>query len=102
MLLHLKVLKVVIGLLEKLLRRSKEIRIIKQLFCEPQMGKRNLYPTLSFRNRNKKVNLMMNFISFCDGRSSLLEIADKLNMPIWDLYSLIDELYSHDLIHSDE
>ena len=26
----------------------------------------------------------------------------KLNMPIWDLYSLIDELYSHDLIDSDE
>ena len=72
------------------------------VLCEPQMGKRNLYPTLSFRNRNKKVNLMMNFISFCDGRSSLLEIADKLNMPIWDLYGLIDELYSHDLIHSDE
>jgi len=72
------------------------------VLCEPQMGKRNLYPTLSFGNRNKKINLMMNFISFCDGKSSLLEIADRLNMPIWDLYSLIDELYSHDLIHSDE
>ena len=72
------------------------------VLCEPQMSKRGLYPTLSIRNRIKKVNLMMNFISFCDGKSSLLEIADKLNMPIWDLYDLADELYSHNLIHSDE
>ena len=72
------------------------------VLCEPQMGKRNLYPTLSFGNRNKKINLMMNFISFCDGKSSLLEIADKLNIPIWDLYGLADELYSENLIHSDE
>lgn len=72
------------------------------VLCEPQMSKRGLYPTLSIRNGNKEVNLMMNFISFCDGKSSLLEIADKLNMPIWDLYGLADELYSHNLIHSDE
>lgn len=72
------------------------------VLCEPQMSKRGLYPTLSIRNGNKEVNLMMNFISFCDGKSSLLEIADKLDMPIWDLYGLADELYNHNLIHSDE
>ena len=72
------------------------------VLCEPQMGKRGLYPTLSIRNENKKVIQMMNFISFCDGKSSLLEIADKLNMPIWDLYGLADELYSHNLIQTDE
>ena len=72
------------------------------VLCEPQMSKRNLYQSLSFGNLNKKVHLMMNFMSFCDGKNSLLEIADILNIPIWDLYSLIDKLYSHDLIDSDE
>ena len=78
------------------------------VLCEPQMGKRDLYSTISTRSSkllpygDKKVNLMTNFISFCDGKISLLEIADKLNIPIWDLYDLIDKLHSHDLIHSDE
>ena len=41
----------------------------------------------------------MNFISMCDGKKSLIEIADILNMPIWDLYKLVDELESHKLIN---
>ena len=41
---------------------------------------------------------MMNFISYCDGSSSLLEIADKLKIPCWDLYQLIDKLEEINLI----
>ena len=63
------------------------------------MGKRGLYPTLSTKSSNDEVDLMMNFISMCDGKKSLIEIADILNMPIWDLYKLVDELESHKLIN---
>ena len=34
----------------------------------------------------------MNFISLCDGESSILEISDRLNVPIWDLYAIVDKL----------
>ena len=72
------------------------------VLCEPQMGKRGLYPTLSTKGTNKKVRLMMNFISFCDGQASLLEIAESLNLPIWELYKLVDKLESHSLISLNE
>ena len=68
------------------------------VLCEPQMDKRGLYPTLSKRGRAVEVSLMLNFISFCDGKTSLLDIADNLNTPIWELYDVVDKLKSHKLI----
>ena len=62
------------------------------------MGKRGLYPTLSKKNIDEEVKLMMNFISLCDGQSSLLEIAENLNVPIWNLYEIVKKLESHNLI----
>ena len=61
------------------------------------MGKRNLYPTLS-KKIDKQVNLMMDLISMCDGNTSLLSIANKLNVPAWDLYDLIDTLKSKNIL----
>ena len=66
------------------------------------MGKRGLYPTLSNKENNKNVDLMMNFISLCDGQNSLLQIAERLKVPIWELYDIQDELISHDLIAVNE
>ena len=66
------------------------------------MGKRELYPTLSTKGTNKEVLLMMNFISFCDGQTPLLEIAENLNLPIWELYELVNKLESHSLIGVNE
>ena len=66
------------------------------------MGKRGLYPTLSTKKSNEQVNLMMNLISFCDGSSSLLDIAEILGAPVWDLYDLIDTLVSHNLLEVSE
>ena len=40
----------------------------------------------------------MNFLSLCDGQTSLLEIAEYLNLPIWELYEIVDVLKKHDLI----
>ncbi len=68
------------------------------VLCEPQLDKRGLYPTLSQRERDKEVNMMLNFISLCDGKKSLLEIAEYLNVPIWELYDLVEKLKSHNLI----
>ena len=66
--------------------------------CEPQMSKRGLYPTLSTKGRDKKVRLMMDLISLCDGQTPLLEIAEYLNLPIWELYDVVDELKDHRII----
>lgn len=68
------------------------------VLCEPQMGKRGLYPTLSANNYGGQVKLMMDFISLCDGHNSLLDIADILDEPIWELYELSDKLERSGLI----
>ena len=78
------------------IERNKKYKVT--VLCEPQLGNRGLYPTLSTKSSNTDVELMMNFISFCDGQTSLLEIAESLNLPIWKLYELVDKLESHSLI----
>lgn len=68
------------------------------VLCEPQMGKRDLYPSLSTKKHNVQLRLMMNFLSLCDGCSYLIEIAEKLNVPMWELYDLANKLESYNLI----
>ena len=45
---------------------------------------------------------MLDFISLCDGNCTLIEIAEKLNVPIWELYDLVNLLESHKIISTDE
>ncbi len=80
------------------IERNKTYMI--SILCEPQMGKRGLYPTLSTKNPKGEIKFMMNFLSLCDGKNSLLEIADRLKVPIWDLYKLVEKLENHNLISS--
>ena len=69
-----------------------------KILCEPLMSKRGLYPTISTIMSAQQVRLMMNFMTFCDGYHSLLEIADLINVPIWELYDLVKKLAENKLI----
>ena len=85
--------------LRKAIEAIEKNKIYKTtILCEPHMSKRGLYPTLSTKKTLKQINLMMDFISLCDGKTSLLEIADRLNIAIWDLYDILDKLKEHKLI----
>ena len=65
---------------------------------EPQLGKRGLYPTLSTKTSGKEIKLLMNLITWSDGENSLIDIAEKCNVPVWDLYPLVDKLSQHHLL----
>ena len=53
------------------------------ILCEPQMGRRNLYPTLSEAGRHPALTAdMMNVLAYTDGKTSLLEIADIVGLDI--------------------
>jgi len=62
------------------------------VLCEPQLGKRGLYPTISTKNSGEQVRDMMNFLAYSDGCLSNLEIADKINVPLWSLKDTIEKL----------
>ena len=66
--------------------------------CEPQLGKRGLYPMLSTKSTQSEVENMMNFLAYCDGKYNLIEIANKINIPIYDLYNLVNILNKNSLI----
>ncbi|KEF40317.1 hypothetical protein M670_00343 [Schinkia azotoformans MEV2011] len=69
-------------------------------FCEPQLGKRGLYPTLSTKESGKQVRTMMNFIAYADGIHDLLEIADIINVSATDLISILEQLIKSNVIIS--
>jgi aminopeptidase-like protein len=68
------------------------------VLCEPQLGKRGLYPTLSTKTSGATVRAMMNLLSLADGEATLLDIAERCDVPIWTLYPLLDTLQAHDLL----
>lgn len=68
------------------------------VLCEPQLGKRGLYPQLSTKNSYKKVKKMMDLLAYADGEHDFLEIAEIINTPIWELMPLADKLINEDLL----
>lgn len=69
--------------------------------CEPFMSKRNLYPSLSTKKIDNEVNRIMDVLSYCDGFHSVIDIANNLNVPAWDLYKTFDKLVGENLIAKD-
>jgi len=66
---------------------------------EPQLGKRGLYPTLSSAQQNyRDVNVMMNFLAYCDGEHSLVDIADRIGIYALKLCPLAQKLQKAALI----
>jgi aminopeptidase-like protein len=66
--------------------------------CEPQLGKRGLYPTLSTKESGLQVRDMMNFIAYADGFRDLIGISNAINGPVWNLYPIIRKLKNANLI----
>jgi len=69
-----------------------------KVFCEPQLGKRGLYPTLSTKESGKQVRNMMNLIAYADGEHDLIEIADIMGIPATDLISLAQILLENNIL----
>ena len=69
-----------------------------KVLCEPQLGKRGLYPTLSAKNNYTKTNLIMDFLTWADGEKSLLEISNNLKIPMWETIKIAKKLKEVDLI----
>jgi aminopeptidase-like protein len=66
--------------------------------CEPHMSPRGLYPTLM--NQTESVTAMMDLLAYADGECDLLEIAQKINQPMWKLLETVDILKVNGLLQS--
>ena len=85
------------------LRRCLEILELDGVYratqlCEPQMGRRGLYNTLSTKSSNVTTQTYMDILAYCDGNQSMLQIAEVLGRPLWELEPAINTLLDNDLI----
>ena len=63
------------------------------MFCEPNMGKRNLYEDLSGAMvMPEELITRMRLINYMDGENTLLSFSEKYNLNILDLKKEIDLL----------
>lgn len=66
--------------------------------CEPQLGKRGLYPTISQKGTYDNVTAMLDFIAYADGHNDLIDISDRIQVPIEVLIPIIEQLMEKELI----
>ncbi len=71
----------------KVARKAIEILLKKiipenKILCEPNMGKRGLYPTLSTTKTKQNTHKLMDFLQYADGQSSLEKITKIINLDI--------------------
>jgi len=62
------------------------------VFGEPQLGRRGLYPTLSMKESARDMRDMMNLNAYADGTHDLLQIAETIGVPHWDLVPMVRRL----------
>lgn len=69
------------------------------VLCEPQLGKRDLYPNVSGVSPLDQTGLhMMDILAYSDGDDDLLTIADRIGTPLWTLMDTVGRLKAHGLL----
>ena len=69
-----------------------------QVLCEPQLGKRGLYPTLSQKQALHPARFRMNVLAYCDGAHTAFDIAHRLSAPLAQVLSEIRVLAGEGLV----
>ena len=55
-----------------------------KVFCEPNLGKRNLYPQISKKEnyKNKEILIRSDLIAYSNGKNNIFKISNLLNTPL--------------------
>ncbi|MDN5215477.1 DUF4910 domain-containing protein [Fulvivirgaceae bacterium BMA12] len=68
-------------------------------YCEPQLGKRGLYPTLGSQVGTQDiVNTMMWILNLSDGTNDLISVSERSKIPIRNLIPVVDRLMENGII----
>jgi aminopeptidase-like protein len=68
--------------------------------CEPQLGRRGLYPSISRKGQYDEVFKMVNFLSYADGKNDLIDISNIINVPVSELLELVVLFKENNLVES--
>lgn len=90
----------VISKVVEALEHNRKYRV--KVFCEPQLGKRGLYPTISQKGQYDEVYRLTNFIAYADGRNDLIDISDRIGCPVGKLIEMAGKLVENGLFEAVE
>lgn len=79
-----------------LLEKNEKYRV--KVLCEPQLGKRNLYPPITTKKNATDSRPLTNFIAYADGSNDLIDIANIIEVKIEKLFEFAEILQKEDLI----
>ena len=89
----LEVLKSIINTYENGLVPKMNIK------CEPQLGRRNLHPSVkTSHNHNKEILLRLNLVAYSDGTLNAFELSELLNVPLNSINAELKLLYNEKII----
>ncbi len=66
--------------------------------CEPQLGKRGLYPTISTKSSGESVKTMMDLLAYADGSKDLIALAEEINVNALECMAIMNKLAEVDLV----
>jgi aminopeptidase-like protein len=69
------------------------------ILCEPKLSKRNLYPTLSLKGSADSAKTILDILTFSDGNRDLIEIAELINIPAYEISEYVDQLVELKLLN---
>jgi|TARA_B110001450_G_scaffold210337_1_gene201516 aminopeptidase-like protein len=70
-----------------------------KILCEPNMGKRGLYPLISKKNtHDEELKLRMNLIAYSDGVRNIFDISNLLKQPLSLVIKEYRKLKDHKII----
>ena len=69
-----------------------------KVLCEPQLGKRGLYSDISRKGIYDTILVQRDVISYCDGKNDLLDLSERIGVPVSDIIEIIDRLKENDLL----
>jgi len=67
-------------------------------FCEPQLGRRGLYPLIGTRINSEHSKNLLNFMAYSDEKNDLIDVARHLNINFDKAIKIRDILIEHKLI----
>ena len=71
-----------------------------KVLCEPQLGKRNLYPTVSKKGSYDGIRSLTNFIAYSDGKNDLIDVSERIGAPVKELIEIKNKLLTYDLLEN--
>lgn len=67
-------------------------------YCEPNLGKRGLYPLINKVNQRASTPDLLNFLIFADGVNSMLDISERIGLTFDQTYELYESAIQHNLV----